>query len=169
MSDLLIKMPLNYEPLRKNRWLFRFPADLGIQEWWLSSASRPSINQKETEIPFLNTSTWVVGRYTWDTIQITLRDPIGPSASQAVMEWIRLHSESVTRKTTDMRLVISVMLSLKCLIQLVLLFLSGFLKIPCVQLQTSVIWITIQMTLLPYKLPYVSTMQYYVINRLIYR
>ena len=89
-------MPLNYEPLRKNRWLLRFPADLGIQEWWCQSASRPSINQTETEIQFLNTSTWVVGRYTWDTIQVTLRDPIGPSASQAVQEWVRLHSESVT-------------------------------------------------------------------------
>lgn len=96
MSDLLLKMPLAYEPLRKNRWLMRFPADLGIQEWWLASANRPSITQEETPIPFLNTSTWVVGRYTWDTIQVTLRDPIGPSASQAVMEWVRLHSESVT-------------------------------------------------------------------------
>ena len=96
MSDLLLKMPLNYEPLRKNRWLFRFPSDLGIMEWWLSSANRPTINQTETEIPFLNTSTWVVGRYTWSTIQVTLRDPIGPSASQAIMEWVRLHSESVT-------------------------------------------------------------------------
>ena len=96
MSDLLLKMPLNYEPLRKNRWLLRFPADLGIQEWWLSSASRPSIKQAEKEIPFLNTSTWVVGRYTWDSIQVKLRDPIGPSASQAVMEWVRLHSESAT-------------------------------------------------------------------------
>lgn len=96
MSDLLIKMPLNYEPLRKNRWLMRFPADLGIQEWFLSSAERPTITQNETEIQFLNTSTWVVGRYTWNSIQITLRDPIGPSASQAMMEWVRLHSESVT-------------------------------------------------------------------------
>lgn len=96
MSDLLLKMPLAYEPLRKNRWLLRFPADLGIQEWWLASAKRPSINQAEQEIPFLNTSTWVVGRYTWDTMQVVLRDPIGPSASQAVMEWVRLHSESVT-------------------------------------------------------------------------
>lgn len=96
MSDLLIKMPLNYEPLRKNRWVFRFPSDLGIQEWWLSSASRPRINQNETEIQFLNTSTWVIGRYLWDTIDLTFRDPIGPSASQAIMEWIRLHSESVT-------------------------------------------------------------------------
>jgi hypothetical protein len=96
MSDLLLKMPLNYEPLRQNRWIMRFPSDLGIQEWWLQSASRPSISQKETEIQFLNTSTWVVGRYTWDTIDVVLRDPIGPSASQAIMEWIRLHSESVT-------------------------------------------------------------------------
>ena len=96
MSDLLLKMPLNYEPLRKNRWLLRFPADLGIQEWWLKGAKRPSIKQEGKEIPFLNTSTWVVGRYTWDEMQITLRDPIGPSASQAVMEWVRLHSESVT-------------------------------------------------------------------------
>lgn len=96
MSDLLLKMPLNYEPLRKNRWLLRFPADLGIQEWWCASAKRPSIKQNATEIQFLNTSTYVVGRYTWDSIQVTLRDPIGPSASQAVMEWVRLHSESVT-------------------------------------------------------------------------
>lgn len=96
MSDLLLKAPLEYEPLRKNRFLFRFPSDLGIQEWWVSNASRPTISQNATEIPFLNTSTWVVGRYTWDEIRVTLRDPIGPSASQAVMEWVRLASESVT-------------------------------------------------------------------------
>ena len=96
MSDLLIKAPVEYEPLRKNRFLIRFPSDLGVQEWWVESASRPTITQGETEIQFLNTSSWVVGRYTWDTINITLRDPIGPSASQAVMEWVRLHSESVT-------------------------------------------------------------------------
>ena len=96
MSDLLLKMPLNYEPLRKNRWLMRFPADLGIQEWWLKTASRPKITQEGKAIEFLNTETYVVGRYKWDEIQVTLRDPIGPSASQAVMEWVRLHSESVT-------------------------------------------------------------------------
>lgn len=96
MSDMLIKMPLVYEPLRKNRWVLRFPADLGIMEWFCSSAQRPTINQNETEIQFLNTSTWVVGRYIWDSINVTLRDPIGPSASQAVQEWVRLHSESIT-------------------------------------------------------------------------
>lgn len=94
--DLLIKAPIEYEPLRKNRFLLRFPSDLGIQEWWVASASRPQIQQNATEIPFINTSQWVVGRYQWQDIQVQLRDPIGPSASQAVMEWVRLHSESVT-------------------------------------------------------------------------
>lgn len=96
MADLLIKMPLDYEPLRQNRWLMRFPSDLGIMEWYLSKASRPSIKQNDVSIDFLNTKTHVVGKYEWDSIQVTLRDPIGPSASQAVMEWVRLHSESVT-------------------------------------------------------------------------
>jgi hypothetical protein len=96
MSDLLIKMPLQFEPLRKNRWIVRFPSDLGISAWMLSTASRPSITQGSTPIEFINTSTFVVGRYTWDTIQMTFRDPIAPSATQALMEWIRLCSESIT-------------------------------------------------------------------------
>ena len=96
MSDLLTKIPNVYEPLRKNRFLFRFPADLGIMEWTVESGKRPSINQNATEIQFLNTSMWVLGRYTWQEMQVTFRDPIGPSASQAIMEWVRLGSESVT-------------------------------------------------------------------------
>jgi len=96
MSDLINKMPLTSEPKRKNRWLFRFPSELGIQEWWLASGARPSITQTDVEIPFLNTSTFLLGRFTWESIDIVLRDPIGPSASQAIMEWVRLGSESVT-------------------------------------------------------------------------
>ena len=96
MADLLMKMPTPYEPKRKNRWLLRFPSDLGIQEWWLSSASRPTITQSDVEVPFLNTSTYVLGRFTWETIDVTFRDAIGPSTTQAIMEWVRLGSESIT-------------------------------------------------------------------------
>ena len=94
--DLLLQSPIVYEPLRKNRFVFRFPSDVGISEWMVKSGNRPSINQKEVEIPFLNTSTWVVGRYTWDSLQVTFRSMIAPSSDQALMEWIRLCSESVT-------------------------------------------------------------------------
>lgn len=96
MADLLIKMPLQYEPLRQNRWLMRFPSDLGIQEWWMSKASVPSININKVNIPFMNTETYVAGKYTWKELNCSFRAPIGPSASQALMEWIRLIAESAT-------------------------------------------------------------------------
>lgn len=96
MADLLMRMPVPYEPKKQNRFIFRFPSPLGIQEWFVKSSSRPKITQEATEIQFLNTSTFVLGRFTWDAISVTFRDPIGPSAAQALMEWVRLHSESVT-------------------------------------------------------------------------
>ena len=96
MADLLMKMPLPYEPKRQNRFILRFPSSLGINEWFVESTVRPHIQIKETEIPFLNTSTFVAGRFNWQTMQVVFRDPIGPSAAQALMEWVRLHAESVT-------------------------------------------------------------------------
>ena len=96
MADLLMKMPIPYEPKKKNRFILRFPSSLGINEWYVESTSRPTVNINSVEIPFLNTSTYVAGRFTWNTISVTFRDPIGPSAAQALMEWVRLHHESVT-------------------------------------------------------------------------
>jgi hypothetical protein len=96
MANLLLKMPVPYEPKKKNRFILRFPSSLGINEWFIKTAARPKITIDEVEIPFLNTSTFVAGRFKWETITITLRDPIGPSAAQAIMEWIRLCAESVT-------------------------------------------------------------------------
>jgi len=96
MADLLMKMPLPYEPKRNNRFIMRFQGGLGLNEWFVESTKRPSIKITSTPIPFLNTSTYVAGRFEWNDISVTFRDPIGPSASQAVMEWIRLCAESVT-------------------------------------------------------------------------
>jgi hypothetical protein len=96
MADLLLNAPIQYEPLKQNRFIFRFPSDLGIQEWWVSTGARPKINIETTQIPFLNTKTYVAAKYEWQAIQIVFRDPIGPSASQALMEWVRLEAESVT-------------------------------------------------------------------------
>jgi hypothetical protein len=69
---------------------------LGINEWFVESTSRPKITINSVAIPFLNTETYVAGKFNWDTINVTFRDPIGPSAAQALMEWVRLHAESVT-------------------------------------------------------------------------
>ena len=96
MADLLMKMPVPYEPKRQNRFIMRFPSSLGINEWFVETASRPHITVNPVEIQFLNTSTYVAGRFEWSELPVTFRDPIGPSATQAIMEWIRLCAESVT-------------------------------------------------------------------------
>lgn len=96
MADLLMKMPLPYEPKRQNRFILRFDSSLGINEWFVESASRPKIDITSTPIKFLNTETYVAGQFKWNAITVKFRDPIGPSASQALMEWVRLHAESVT-------------------------------------------------------------------------
>jgi hypothetical protein len=96
MADLLMKMPIPYEPKRQNRYIVRFPSTLGINEWFVETAARPHIQIAGTEIQFLNTSTFVAGRFNWQPLNVTFRDPIGPSAAQALMEWVRLHAESVT-------------------------------------------------------------------------
>jgi hypothetical protein len=96
MADLLMKMPIPYEPKRQNRFILRFPSSLGINEWYVESTARPHIIINPVAIPFLNTETYVAGKFTWQTIPVVFRDPIGPSASQSLMEWVRLHAESVT-------------------------------------------------------------------------
>ncbi len=91
-----MKMPVPFEPKRQNRFIIRFPSSLGINEWYITSSQRPTAKINPVEIPFLNTSTYVAGRFTWEEMKVMFKDPIGPSASQALMEWFRLHAESVT-------------------------------------------------------------------------
>ncbi|KAA6344649.1 hypothetical protein EZS27_007739 [termite gut metagenome] len=95
-NELLTGIPTGFEPLRNNRFRFIFPSELGIMSWAISAGSNPTIAINEIEIPFLNTSNWVIGRYRWESMTITVRDLIGPSSKQAVMEWVNLHAESVT-------------------------------------------------------------------------
>ena len=48
------------------------------------------------QLNHINVARYVKGKTLWNTIQMTLFDPITPSGAQAVMEWVRLHHESVT-------------------------------------------------------------------------
>ena len=94
--SLLFQSPLKAEPKKQNRWLLKFPTDVGIQTWALKSVKAPTMNLTENEMKFLNTSTFVNGSYTWEQMAITVRDFIAPSTSQGLIEWLRLHAESVT-------------------------------------------------------------------------
>lgn len=97
MADikLQIPVPINFEPKRVNRFYLNI-VDTGIEEWQVREVKRPSMDIKKIEIPYMNEMNYVAGRYTWGEIEIKLIDPIAPSSSTQVMEWVRLHAESLT-------------------------------------------------------------------------
>ena len=68
----------------------------GIPSYFVKTMARPSITFEEIALNHINTTRYIKGRGTWETMEVTLYDPIVPSGAQAVMEWVRLHKESVT-------------------------------------------------------------------------
>jgi hypothetical protein len=89
---------MQYEPKRPNRFIAVFDEELGIEIWSVQKFKRPQLKINPVEIKYMNTSNWVAGNYTWQPIEITFLDLIGPSTSQKLMEWVRLHVESISGK-----------------------------------------------------------------------
>jgi hypothetical protein len=82
-----------FEPKLKNRFVMSID---GIPAYLIKTAARPSIEFEEVELNHMNVKRFVKGKATWQSIEITMYDPVVPSAAQSVMEWIRLSHESVT-------------------------------------------------------------------------
>jgi len=96
MAEMIRGIPLEYEPKRQNRFLAEFASELGVEVWSVQKFKKPSMKINSVVIPYLNTENYVAGKYKWDEMSITFLDPIGPSTSQILMEWVRLHAESLT-------------------------------------------------------------------------
>lgn len=88
--------PTQYEVLRNNRWELQFPTELNIDSWAVQVTKYPTIKFNNVEIPFLNTKFFVLGQYEWSEFEIEFIDPIGPSSSQKINEWIHLQAESLS-------------------------------------------------------------------------
>ena len=95
-NELIRGIPFEYEPLRVNRFFVEFADELGIEVWKVQKIKRPSMKINSVPINFVNEKNYVAGIYSWDEMQITFLDPIGPSTSQQLIEWVRLHAESLT-------------------------------------------------------------------------
>ena len=96
MADLLDPTEIMFtpfEPKTQNRYIMYIE---GIPAYLIKTAARPKITFEEVTLEHMNVKRYVKGKGAWQTLQITLYDPVVPSASQAVMEWVRLSHESVT-------------------------------------------------------------------------
>ena len=96
MAEMIRGIPFEYEPKRVNRFYAEFPSELGIEVWKIQKFKRPSMTINSVPIQFMNEQNYVSGRYIWEELTLEFLDPIGPSTSQQLMEWVRLHAESLT-------------------------------------------------------------------------
>jgi hypothetical protein len=83
----------NFEPKMKNRFIMEWD---GVPGYMVKTANRPSIQFEKVTLDHINVKRQLKGKGEWQDIQLSLYDPIVPSAAQAVMEWVRLSHESIT-------------------------------------------------------------------------
>lgn len=83
----------SFEPKLQMRFVLNID---GLPTYLIRKAERPKLTQEAKVLPHINLERYVKGKSKWGPIQLTLYDPIVPSASQAVMEWVRLSHESIT-------------------------------------------------------------------------
>jgi len=82
-----------FEPKQQNRFIMYVD---GIPSYTIKAISAIELTQDEIVLNHINVYRKVKGKTKWSDVTMTLFDPITPSGAQAVMEWVRLHHESVT-------------------------------------------------------------------------
>ena len=82
-----------FEPKQANRFILYMD---GVPSYIVKGVNAVTVTQGEVVLNHINVYRKVKGKTTWGDIQMTLFDPVTPSGAQAVMEWVRLHHESVT-------------------------------------------------------------------------
>jgi len=82
-----------FEPKLKNRFIMQID---GINAYLIKAINRPTLESDEVILEHMNVTRYVKGKSRWQPLDITLYDPVVPSAAQQVIEWIRLGHESVT-------------------------------------------------------------------------
>jgi len=86
-------LPAKFTPMMKRQFIFAIE---GIDAFLVKTAARPEITTEEVTINWINSTRYVAGKTTFNTLSVTLHDPIAPSGAQQVMEWVRLCFESVS-------------------------------------------------------------------------
>jgi hypothetical protein len=82
-----------FEPKQANRFIMYVD---GIPSYMIKEFGEVKIEQAEVTLNHINVQRKVKGKSKWSDVTMKLYDPITPSGAQAVMEWVRLHHESVT-------------------------------------------------------------------------
>ena len=82
-----------FEPKQQNRFVLYVD---GFPSYLIKGLGAITVSQNPIALNHINVQRYIKGKTTWGSISMTLFDAITPSGAQSVMEWVRLHHESVT-------------------------------------------------------------------------
>ena len=83
----------SWEPKKQHQFIMEIE---GIPAYLIKASAKPQIQNGEVTLDHINVKRYVKGKSQWNSISVTLYDPIMPSGTRAVMEWVRQHHESAT-------------------------------------------------------------------------
>lgn len=86
----------SFEPKMQNRFILSDPG--GLDAFFIKTVTAPNFTDEVVKLDHINSYKKVRGKREWGNIDMTLYDPINPSAASEVMEWARLSYESVTER-----------------------------------------------------------------------
>ena len=82
-----------FEPKQANRFILYVD---GFPSYLIKQFSSFNIENGEVVLNHINVDRKIKGKSKWSDVTLNLYDPVTPSGAQAVMEWVRLHHESIT-------------------------------------------------------------------------
>ena len=84
------------EPKRVYRWLMYMGS---VPAWMVKKVAKPSFEVTTAEHKYLNHTFYYPGRVQYETVDITLVDPVSPDAAGTMMEVLRFSGYSPPAET----------------------------------------------------------------------
>ena len=84
------------EPKRSYRWVVNVPG-LDNATWYATKVSKPNFSVSESEHTFLNHKFYYPGRVEWETVSLTLVDPVTPDATDQLMRLLGITTAKAER------------------------------------------------------------------------
>jgi hypothetical protein len=82
-----------FQPKLQNQFIMYID---GIPSYCIKGVSAVTYKAEVIKLNHINIYRKIKGKSEWEDLTMTLFDPITPSGAQSIMEWVRLHHESVT-------------------------------------------------------------------------
>ena len=92
-QDMLIAD--NFDPKQKNMFILSI-GDPAIPSFLIKTVKKPSITTDKITYDYLNKKKHYQGKWEWQDQDITLVDPIAPSGSAIVMDWLKQQHDPKT-------------------------------------------------------------------------